>query len=90
MNHKYWKIACIASSLLCLAIAIRFAVLALPLRNAPELSIIGGADAPTANFMKETITSAILRSPLFIIALVSLTVFVISLVVLLIKRFRKQ
>ncbi len=66
MNKKIWKRICISSVILLLlsvgSIIGMYAKAMLSIPNEPQVSIIGGADYPTAAFV---INAALFHSPLF-------------------------
>ena len=86
MSKKVWKIVCVVSFLLLIAAVVLLVLSVLPLRNAPEVSIIGGADGPTRFVV---LTTLVIHHPLSIAAVAFFCLFVLSLAVLLIQRRRK-
>lgn len=87
MKNKGWKITALASFLVFAGLAVRFIINVLQVPSRPDVAIIGGTDAPTAVFVAET---ALLHDPFFVLLFAALALFVISLIVLLLKRFRKR
>ena len=87
MNKKIWKIICIVSLVLSFLSAIPLITVMLQIPKKPEMGIIGGADSSVYFFILENL---LFRHPLFYIALVCLTLFIVSLTVLLVKVIRKK
>lgn len=94
MGRKTCKIICVISFLSFLIILLWFVTNILSFQNAlqssPEVSMIGGSDAPTKQFIHSIIETRILHSPLFSVGILSFALFVISFLILLIKRFHKR
>lgn len=87
MSKKICKIICVISLVLSFLSAIPLITIILQIPKRPEIGIIGGADSPTYFFIVENL---LFRHPLFYITLVCLTLFIVSLIVLLVKVICKK
>ena len=83
MNRKIWRILCLTSGGIFLAMAVWFAAAMQTLQSAPAVGIIGGADWPTAIFLTQRLF------PYPQIAAVALLICIVSGVALLIGRNKK-
>lgn len=83
MNRKIWRILCLTSGGIFLAMAVWFAAAMQTLQSAPAVGIIGGADWPTAVFLTQQL------SPYPQIAAVALLICIFSGIVLLLSRKKK-
>ena len=89
MTKKTWKIICIVSAAVLLIVTGILLIIILSIQQQPNVSIIGGADYPTAAYMAYKIRSALFHSPLLIVGILAFLLLVVSGIVLLYKKFHR-
>lgn len=89
-TKRILTITCIAAAGVLLSIGVYGGVVvatAFMAADSQRIAIIGGADGPTASYL---LSQILFRSPLFLVGLASLIVFLTSLAALILWRFRNK